>query len=58
MSFFGSDELYVVIQPELTARSSEHKITVVRISLSARAMVPVEIESKVSLSLLAFLVRD
>lgn len=48
LSFSGQDGLYLVVQPELTARSREHRINVIYVSLSKKTVVPVIIESRVS----------
>ncbi|KAK1752733.1 kinase-like domain-containing protein [Echria macrotheca] len=42
----GSDDVYVVVQPEITKRSRDHKVTVLYMSLKTRRGVPVIIESK------------
>ncbi|KAK5653979.1 hypothetical protein OQA88_7655 [Cercophora sp. LCS_1] len=46
LALAAKHEAYLVIQPELTVRTSEHKITVVRICLVTKSLVPVIIESK------------
>ncbi|KAK0719271.1 hypothetical protein B0H67DRAFT_149719 [Lasiosphaeris hirsuta] len=46
LSFCSRDELYMVVQPELTVRSREHKITLVYVSISAKRIVSVVIESR------------
>jgi hypothetical protein len=40
--------MYVVIQPELTARMQEHKVPLLRLSLDSRELATVEIQSQVS----------
>jgi hypothetical protein len=40
--------MYVVIQPELTARMQENKIPLLRLSLNSMELATVEIQSQVS----------
>ncbi|KAK3335227.1 kinase-like domain-containing protein [Cercophora scortea] len=46
LTFAGKDDLYFVVRPELTARSREHKITIVHFSLSTRTQQIVIVESR------------
>ncbi|KAK3693402.1 hypothetical protein B0T22DRAFT_420686 [Podospora appendiculata] len=46
LTFAGKDDLYFVVRPELTARSREHMIPIVHLSLSAKTLESVIVESR------------